>query len=156
MAKPAHAELRARRRNESGYTLLEVLIVLTIIAMAAALIGPRLLTQLDRSKVTAARVQLRAFGSALDAFRMDVGRYPTDTEGLSALVAAPASDRDAGAYWQGPYLDGDIPDDPWGRPYTYAPPQTLEARPVILSYGADGRAGGRGLSEDIRYGDAAP
>ncbi|NEX94888.1 type II secretion system major pseudopilin GspG [Caulobacter sp. 17J65-9] len=137
------------RTAERGFSLLEVLIVLTIIALVAALVGPRLIAQLDRSKVTAARVQVRALTSALETLRLDLGRYPTADEGLHLLVQAPASAADAGEVWQGPYLETDVPDDPWGRPYAYQPPAEPEGRPTVVSLGADGREGGAGLAADV-------
>ncbi len=154
MRKPGglFLKLRDRRRGEGGYSLLEVLIVLTIIALVAALVGPRLMTQLDRSKVTAARVQIRALASSLETMRVDIGRYPTNQEGLDLLVHAPAAGRDGDA-WQGPYLDSDIPIDPWGGAYVYQGPRDDISRPRIVSLGADGREGGTGLSADVAYGD---
>lgn len=141
-----------RRRRERGYSLLEVLIVLTIIALIAALVGPRLMAQLDRSKVTAARVQVRAIASAIETMRLDLGRYPTTEEGLSILNTAPAgNDADL---WQGPYLDADTPVDPWGDPYVYEAPRADFQRPRVTSLGSDGEVGGEGLAADISYGDA--
>ena len=140
-----------RRRRERGYTLLEVLIVLTIIALIAALVGPRLMAQLDRSKVTAARVQIRALASTLETMRLDIGRYPTTDEGLALLVSPPRG-RDVGA-WRGPYLDGEVPADPWGGAYQYRAPGADFARPRIASLGADAQEGGSGLAADIVYGD---
>lgn len=147
LSKPKRA-----RRGEAGYSLLEVLIVLTIIALVAALVGPRLMAQLDRSKVTAARVQIRSLSSSLETMRIDLGRYPSAQEGLALLVTAPRGGRDQGA-WQGPYLDSDVPADPWGGEYVYEAPRDGGARPVIKSLGADGREGGTGLDADIVYGD---
>jgi general secretion pathway protein G len=139
------------RRRERGYSLLEVLIVLTIIALIAALVGPRLMMQLDRSKQTAARVQVRAIASAIETMRLDLGRYPTDEEGIALLNAAPEGD-DAGL-WRGPYLDAETPVDPWGAAYVYQAPQADFERPRVASLGADGEVGGEGLAEDIVYGD---
>jgi general secretion pathway protein G len=146
----------ASRRNrarlgERGYSLLEVLIVLTIIALIAALVGPRLMAQLDRSKVTAARVQVRSLASAVETMRIDIGRYPTTQEGLALLVHGP-SGRDS-ALWQGPYLDSDVPTDPWGGLYLYQAPGDDFARPRIASLGADGEEGGAGLAADVVHGD---
>lgn len=143
---------RASRRMERGYSLLEVLIVLTIIALIAALVGPRLMAQLDRSKVTAARVQMRALASALETMRIDIGRYPSASEGLS-LLSQPPRGRESET-WQGPYLDGSVPADPWGGVYVYEPPTRDFATPRIVSLGADGEEGGSGLDADIATGDA--
>jgi general secretion pathway protein G len=140
-----------KRRRERGYSLLEVLIVLTIIALIAALVGPRLMAQLDRSKVTAARVQVRAISSAIETMRLDLGRYPTNAEGL-ALLNAPPADNSSGL-WRGPYLDAETPVDPWGAAYVYEAPQADFQRPRVASLGADGQPGGEGLAADITYGD---
>lgn len=151
MGQTALSDRNRKRRRERGYSLLEVLIVLTIIALIAALVGPRLMAQLDRSKVTAARVQIRALASSLETLRLDMGRYPTTEEGLDLLVHAPRG-RDAGV-WRGPYLDGAIPADPWGGAYQYQAPSADFARPRISSLGADGQEGGSGLAADIVYGE---
>ena len=141
---------QTRRRGDEGYSLLEVLIVLTIIALIAALVGPRLISQLDRSKVTAARVQIRSLMASVDTMRLDIGRYPTAEEGLELLVRqAPAIEPAEG--WQGPYLEADIPKDPWGRDYVYAQPLDDVSPPQLKSLGADGREGGTGLAADIVY-----
>ncbi len=142
----------AVRDGERGYSLLEVLIVLTIIALVATLVGPRLMAQLDRSKVTAARVQIRALASSLETLHIDLGRYPDATEGLALLVTRPSGQREEDGVWQGPYLDSALPKDPWGHDYVYAPPSGEATRPEIMSLGSDGREGGEGLAADIRYG----
>lgn len=134
-----------------GYSLLEVLIVLSIIALIVAIVGPRLLGQLDRSKTTTARVQIRSLQTSLDTLRLDIGRYPLDNEGLELLTRA---DPRAVAGWYGPYVSGDLPLDPWNRPYGYAAPTTTEGRPDVFSLGSDGKPGGSGLAADIH--DAAP
>lgn len=124
--------------------------MLTIIALIAALVGPRLMAQLDRSKVTAARVQVRAIASAIETMRLDLGRYPTNAEGIALLNEAP-SGADA-ELWRGPYLDAETPIDPWGASYVYEAPQGDFERPRVASLGADGEAGGEGLAADITYG----
>lgn len=133
------------RGRRAGFSLLEILIVLTIIGLLATLVGPRLLAQLDRSKATTARVQVKSLVSALDTMRLDLGRYPSEAEGLALLVAEPGG----GATWYGPYLNGGVPNDPWGRPYVYQPPKDLEGRPRVGSLGADGAQGGSALAADI-------
>lgn len=143
---------KRKRRGEHGYSLLEVLIVLTIIALIAALVGPRLIDQLDRSKETAARVQVRALAAAIETMRLDLGRYPTNEEGI-ALLNGPPADNDAGL-WRGPYLDAETPVDPWGKPYVYEAPQSDFARPRVSSLGSDGEVGGEGRAADIVFGDA--
>jgi len=129
----------------AGYSLLEVLIVLAIIALIATLVGPRLLNQLDRSKVTAAKAQIRSLETALETFRLDLGRYPNAAEGLNSLTVAPGGLEG----WMGPYLNGKVPADPWERPYTYTAPAGPDQEPVIMSLGADGQPGGDGLDADI-------
>ena len=139
------------RRDRAGYSLLEILIVVAIIALLAALVGPRIMGQLDRSKVRTAEVQARALVSALHTMRLDIGRYPTNEEGLDLLVG---NSQGTVAGWYGPYLDAGVPMDPWGRPYVYEAPASLEGNPTIISLGSDGQPGGSGLAQDIR--SAAP
>ncbi len=150
MKRAGQIRVKSHRRGEAGYSLLEVLIVLTIIALIAALVGPRLMAQLDRSKVKAAQVQIETLAAALDEMRIDLQRYPTAQEGLALLVTPPASEGER-AVWQG-YLNAALPNDPWGRPYLYLPPQAAFARPIIKSLGADGAEGGTGLAADISNG----
>ena len=140
-------EQRQSRQSsgEAGFTLVEMLVVITIIGLIMGLIGPRVLNYLNESKVKTARIQLQSFSSALDLFYLDAGRYPTTAEGLGALVQ-----RTPGiAAWNGPYLKGgNVPNDPWNHPYVYRAPG--ERGPYnILSYGADGQEGGSGLAADI-------
>src|SRR6201986_362891 len=111
-------KIRSRSRNdgERGFTLVEILVVITIIALIMALVGPRVLNYLTESKIKAARIQISSLESALDLYYLDAGKYPTSSEGLRVLVERPGS---AGA-WNGPYLKSDaLPQDPWGRPYIY-------------------------------------
>lgn len=136
---------RATRKTRSGYSLMEVLIAVAIIAVLATLVGPRLLGQLDRSKVTAATTQIRMIETALDTMRLDIGRYPTEEEGLGLLQT---SNEAVSAMWSGPYLDGGLPQDPWGRPYQYRVGGDSD-RGQVFSYGADGEEGGSGLDADI-------
>lgn len=152
--------MRRRRQNrrergrdaQRGYSLLEILVVLAIMAVLATLVAPRLFSQVDRSKITTAKAQARSLKISLDAMRLDMGRYPTAQEGLSLLVAPPA-DAGARASWFGPYVDGDLPADPWGNPYRYFPPQAdengLTRSPRIVTFGADNAEGGAGLDQDI-------
>lgn len=139
--------------RELGFTLLEILVVLAIIALVAAFVGPRLMAQLDRSKVTAARVQIRSLVSSLETMRLDLGRYPTESEGLAMLVTPPPGVGEAGELWQGPYLDSGLPEDPWGRPYLYTPPAGTSGRPTVGSLGADGAEGGDGIDADLFFGN---
>lgn len=134
-----------RKTGQAGFTLIELLVVMVIIGLLAALVAPRFIRQEEKAKIKAVRAQIEMFGTALDTFRLDVGRYPNSQEGLDALRQRPSGlDR-----WDGPYLRKDIPPDPWGKPYTYRSPG--EAEPYELeSYGADGVAGGNGDGADVK------
>jgi general secretion pathway protein G len=127
----------ARRDGEGGFTLVEMLVVITIIGLIMALVGPRVLNYLSESKVKAAKIQIESFSSALDLYYLDNGRYPTSSEGLPALVQRPANSQS----WNGPYLKtGAVPSDPWGRPYVYRSPAD-HAPYEIASYGSTGQQG---------------
>lgn len=144
---------RPALRGEDGYSLLEILIALAIIAVIATLVGPRLFGQLDRAKVTAAKAQIQMLETSLDTMRLDLGRYPSAEEGLSLLVAPP-SEEAARQRWFGPYIDGELPLDPWDRPYLYAAPRLSGQRAAVYSYGADGEEGGTGLDADLGHVEA--
>lgn len=134
----------ARRR--AGYSLMEILVAVAIIAVLATLVAPRLFGQLDRSRATVAETQIRMIETALDTMRLDIGRYPTEEEGL-ALLSEP---NDAVApMWIGPYLEDGVPADPWGHPYRYAAPADSTASARVYSFGADNAEGGTGLDADI-------
>ncbi len=136
---------RSLRRGEDGFTLVEMLVVITIIGMIMALVGPRVLNYLSESKVKTARIQIQSFASALDLFYLDAGRYPSSSEGLEALVR-PTS---GVAAWNGPYLrGGSVPNDPWGTPYIYRSP-AQHAPYELISLGADRQEGGTGIAADI-------
>jgi general secretion pathway protein G len=136
---------RRARRGEAGFTLVEILVVITIIGLIMALVGPRVLNYLAESKVKAARIQVESFASSLDLFYLDNGRYPTTSEGLVALAQRPGSIDS----WNGPYLrSGAVPNDPWGHPYMYRSPGEHGAYDII-SYGSDGQEGGSGTAADI-------
>ena len=132
-------------RGAQGFTLLELLVVIVIIGLLAAYVGPKYFSQLGKSEVTIAKAQIEAFEKSLDTYRLDVGRYPSAEEGLAALLAAPAS---AGAKWNGPYLKKGVPPDPWGKPYQYRAPGT-KGEYEIISLGKDGQPGGAGEDADI-------
>jgi general secretion pathway protein G len=132
-----------------GFTLIEILVVIAVIAILATLVAPNVFRHVDTAKDATARAQIEMLGSALDAYRLDNGRYPSTGQGLQALMARPGGDPPP-RNWRGPYLRKDVPLDPWGAPYVYRSPG--EANPNgfdLVSYGADGRAGGEGDSADI-------
>ena len=133
------------RPAASGFTLLELLVVIVIIGLLAAYVGPKYFSQLGKSEVTVAKAQIEAFDKSLDTYRLDVGRYPTAEEGLGALMTAPPS---AGAKWNGPYLKKGVPQDPWGHPYQYRAPGS-KGEYEIISLGKDGQPGGSGDNADI-------
>ena len=137
--------VRASERAQRGFTLLELLVVLVIIGMLAAIVGPRYFAQLGKSQVTVARAQIDVLSKALDNYRLDAGRFPTAEEGLQALVVKPAS----ADKWGGPYLKTDVPLDPWNHPYLYKYPGEHGDDPDVVSLGADGQPGGEGNSADI-------
>jgi general secretion pathway protein G len=134
-----------RRRTQSGVTLIEMLVVVTIIALFAALVAPKMLRRADAARVTAAKAQINAFGTALGAYKLDTSTYPTSEQGLVALRVRPPNL----PLWNGPYLPQDIPLDPWGRPYIYKYPGEHGDEPDIVSYGADGQPGGEETNADI-------
>jgi general secretion pathway protein G len=137
--------MNGNRTRDAGFTLIEMMVVMVIIGLLMALVGPRFIRQAEVAKVKAARAQIELLGTALDTFRLDIGRYPSSQEGLAALRQRPfGTDR-----WDGPYLKKDVPKDPWDRPYYYRSPGE-NGRPYDLySLGADGTPGGDGDARDI-------
>ena len=144
---PAPAGARRALPRRRGFTLLELLVVMVIIGLLAAYVGPRYFAQLGKSERSTAKAQIESFGRALDAYRLDTGHYPTTAQGLAALTARPADE----PKWNGPYLQKPAPPDPWGTPYVYRQPGTGEAEFDLLSLGKDGRPGGEAENADIGY-----
>jgi general secretion pathway protein G len=129
--------------RQTGFTLLELLVVVAIIGVLAGYVGPRYFSQIGKSEVNAARAQIDALEKALDQYRLDTGSYPAAEAGLAALITRPNNE----AKWAGPYLKKALPNDPWGRPYLY---RIAESGSVaITSYGKDGQPGGSGENADI-------
>ena len=128
----------------SGFTLLELLVVMVIIGLLAGYVAPRYFEQVGKSEVKVAHAQIDALEKALETYRLDVGRYPTTEQGLDALNKAPAGV----TKWQGPYLKKTVPPDPWGKPYLYKQPGD-HGDFDIQSLGRDGRTGGDGEDADI-------
>lgn len=133
-------------RKARGFTLLELLVVVAIIGLLVAYVGPRYVSQIGKSEAAAARAQIEALARALDTFRLDTGHYPSATQGLAALRERPAGE----TRWNGPYLQKDVPTDPWGKPYVYRMPGA-KGDFDLISYGRDGAPGGNGESADIGY-----
>jgi len=129
--------------SSRGFTLIELLIVMIILGLLAALVGPKLFKKVGFSKQKAAEAQIALFESALDAYRLDVGKYPSTEEGLKALRQNPGYET-----WDGPYLPKDIPKDPWGHDYVYKCPGE-HGEYDLYSLGADGQEGGEGENADI-------
>lgn len=135
---------RGRPQHE-GFTLLELLVVILIIGLLTGIVAPRFLAQISRSEITTAKAQIDAFDKALQAYRIDMGRFPSESEGLRALVSLPSSD----PRWRGPYLKDSIPLDPWGSPYQYRIPSSRGKDFDLISLGRDRAAGGAGDDADV-------
>ena len=123
-------------RLARGFTLLELLVVMVILGLLAGYVGPKLFAQIGKSELKVARAQIDALGKALDQYRLDVGRYPSSSQGLQALVQRPAGE----SRWAGPYLTRAVPADPWGRPYGYRSPGD-HGDYDLWSEGPEGQAG---------------
>ena len=136
---------RLNRRNNGGFTLIELLIVMVIIGLLAAFIVPKLIGRVGESKQTAAKAQIELLSTALEVYKLDTGKYPTQEEGLQALITSPGEIKN----WRGPYLKKNkIPKDPWGVDYVYNFPGE-HGELDLFSYGADGTEGGSDEDADV-------
>ncbi len=140
--------MKKRKKRNSGFSLIELLIVMVIMGLLAALVGPRMFGKVGKSKQKAALAQMALFETALDTYRLDVGKYPSSDQGLQALRTKPADVEK----WDGPYLPKPVPKDPWGNPYVYRRNDNGEVD--IISLGANGAEGGEGEDKDISNRDA--
>jgi general secretion pathway protein G len=136
-------------QDRAGFTLIEILVVIAVIAMLAALVAPNVFQHVGTAKETTARSQIELFGAALDSYRLDNGRYPSTDQGLEALRVQP-NIQPLPSNWNGPYLRKDVPLDPWGLPYLFLSPGEINPRGYdLLSLGADGELGGEGEDADV-------
>ncbi len=142
---PNYLKMSPARRQNKGFTLIELLVVLVILTLLAGLVGPRVMHLLGGAKSKTAALQITDLEKSLEIFKLDVGRFPTTEEGLNALVTKPGSVNG----WNGPYIKGGVPTDPWSKPYKYTSP-TPDGGVEILTLGADGAPGGDGENADIR------
>lgn len=138
---------RAAPGRRNGFTLLELLVVVAIIGVLAAYVGPKYFSQIGKSETGTAKMQIDALAKALDAYRLDTGHYPTTEQGLAALTARPADE----PKWAGPYLQKAVPPDPWQRPYVYRSPAADGSEFDLRSHGRDGQPGGNAENADISF-----
>ena len=139
--------MKRRKKKEMGFSLIELLIVMVIMGLLAALVGPRMFGKVGKSKQNAARAQMALFETALDTYRLDVGKYPSTEQGLKALRTKPGGEEK----WDGPYLPKSVPKDPWGHPYVYR--RTDNGEVEMISLGANSTEGGDGEDKDISSRD---
>ncbi|WP_334021630.1 type II secretion system major pseudopilin GspG [Alteromonas sp. S015] len=135
------------KSKNSGFTLLEMIVVLVIIGLLMGLVGPRVFKQADKAKVQTAETQVVMLKGALQTMRLDINRFPSKEEGLALLIDNVSNDSN----WDGPYLDGELPLDPWDRPYQYSNEKTKSQPFALYSFGADGKLGGEDYDTDIGY-----
>lgn len=136
--------MRRLRRYMPGFTLLELLVVMVIIGMLAGYVGPKYFAQVGKSEIKMTQAQIAALDKALEQYRLDTGHYPSTEQGLKALITRPAGEQ----RWDGPYMQKDIPLDPWGLPYVFRSPGE-HSDYDLLSLGKDGQPGGSGEAADI-------
>ena len=137
-----------RKLRLKGFTLIELMVVLVILGMLAGLVGPRLFGKVDSSKVKTAETQIKMLRGALQTYRLDIGHYPSTAQGLGALMQPPA---DEATYWEGPYLEDELPLDPWRATYLYESPATNLQGFALYSLGADSQQGGEGINAEVGY-----
>ena len=147
-AMTATQNRRCRTRATSGFTLIEILVVIVVIAILATLVAPNVFQHVGTAKTTTAKSQIEMLSSALDAYRLDTGAYPTTQQGLQALMELPTTDPPTN--WRGPYLRKAVPLDPWNHMYVYLAPGEVNPKGFdLISYGADGKLGGEGEDADV-------
>jgi general secretion pathway protein G len=140
--------MASQRRTRRAFTLIEILVVIVVIAILATLVAPNVFQHVGTAKATTAKSQIEMMSSALDAYRLDTGAYPTTAQGLQALQELPTIDPPTN--WRGPYLRKAVPLDPWGHPYVFISPGETNTKGFdIISYGADGKLGGEGEDADV-------
>jgi len=144
LIRKEEARIMREKAKRKGFTLIELLMVMVIIGLLAAMVAPKFIGKVGKAKQQAAQAQIELFGAALDAYRLDVGRYPTTEQGLKALRVKPEDVEN----WDGPYLKKRIPLDPWKNEFVYKCPGD-HGEYDIISYGADGKEGGEGEDQDI-------
>ncbi|MEW6593730.1 MAG: type II secretion system major pseudopilin GspG [Thermodesulfobacteriota bacterium] len=135
--------LSTRRLGEQGFSLIELLVVMVILGLIASLVGPRLFGKLGGARQDTAKTQIEMLVAALDSYRLDIGHYPSEQEGLGALLQNPGANK-----WDGPYLKKEVPLDPWGQPYHYQNPGQ-HGEIDLFSYGADNKPGGEKEDGDV-------
>lgn len=132
------------KKQQSGFTLVEILVVFALIALLVSQVGPRVMGALGGAKVKSAKTQIKSLEQGLELFNLDIGRYPTTGEGLQALQVAPGN----ATGWNGPYMTSGIPQDPWKKDYMYKFPAENGGFD-LYSYGEDGASGGTGKDADV-------
>lgn len=149
MSKTVRRTSKAETSNRKGFTLIEILVVIVVIAILATMVAPNVFRHVGAARDTTAKSQIEMIGSGLDTYRLDNGMYPTTEQGLAALQVAPSYEP-IPTNWNGPYLRKEVPNDPWGRPYVYISPGQANPNGYdLMSYGADGQPGGEGENADI-------